>query len=191
MRQSLAAIAFGFGLLSVPLCQANAGKTNAGQQESANTSVTNEDVISRVEPEYPIEARETLTQGNGLFRLKIRRDGTVSDVTVAQTTTSEVLDNAAISALRRWRFSRILVPINFALHKGKPIRTTGSYPRKGEGEVLLDVDYETGKVTAGRMLESTGDAMLDNKMLQMLLKSRFKPRTVRRVRIPITFTLSR
>ena len=58
----------------------------------------------------------------------------------------------------------------------------------GTGLVSMDVDYESGRVTAVRMLESTGDSRLDSKALEAFRQWRFKPRTVRHVRTPITFT---
>ena len=55
-------------------------------------------------PEYPLGARVHYWTGNGIFVCKISPDGTVSAVNVKQSTGHEILDQAAIAALRRWRF---------------------------------------------------------------------------------------
>jgi len=55
--------------------------------------------------------------------------------------------------------------------------------------VLADIDYESGKVIAVRMLQSTGNPKLDAASLATFRKWRFKPKTVRHVKIPVTFTL--
>lgn len=63
--------------------------------------------------------------------------------------------------------------------------------RRGRGVALLEVDYETGRVTSFKMLKSTGDRVLDAAAATAFSKHAFKPRTVRgRVRAPMTFTLT-
>ncbi|HYJ04499.1 MAG TPA: energy transducer TonB [Chthoniobacterales bacterium] len=59
----------------------------------------------------------------------------------------------------------------------------------GSGLVGIDVDFATGKVTAVRVIASTGHRDLDQAALKAFRKSRFKPRTVRHVRTPITFRI--
>ena len=69
------------------------------------------------------------------------------------------------------------------------------YPRRwaaegvvGEGMALLTVDRETGAVTHAYMLESTGHKLLDYSALEAFEQWRFKPGTVSKVKIPVTFT---
>jgi TonB family protein len=59
----------------------------------------------------------------------------------------------------------------------------------GSGIALLEVDRKTGYVTAARMLKSTGHVILDNAALSAFMHWRFKPGTVRQVRIPIHYTI--
>lgn len=72
-------------------------------------------------PAYPYEARRRGTTGSGLVVLMIDSStGNVTDVHLAQSTGSSVLDNSAISAFRRWRFksgtaTRVQVPITYTL----------------------------------------------------------------------------
>ena len=60
----------------------------------------------------------------------------------------------------------------------------------GSGVVLLNVDPRTGYVTSARMLKSTGYHILDQAALDAHRQWRFKLGTVRKMRIPFTFTLT-
>jgi TonB family protein len=53
--------------------------------------------------------------------------------------------------------------------------------------VLMNVDYNTGNVTAARMLVSTGNTRFDDAALAAFRKWRFKPHTKSPVKTPITF----
>jgi TonB family protein len=58
----------------------------------------------------------------------------------------------------------------------------------GKGVVLVTIDKETGKVTGARMLESTGNRLLDGAALQAYSQWRFKPGTVgTQLKMPIEF----
>jgi protein TonB len=83
-------------------------------------------VLARVTPEYPQEARRRRIEGQVLLRAIVDREGRVEDdVEVVQSVRE--LDEAAVSALRQWRFRpgrdgegravrvRIEVPIRFQL----------------------------------------------------------------------------
>jgi len=59
----------------------------------------------------------------------------------------------------------------------------------GSGMVLLNVDSSTGAVTSAQMLKSTGHKILDDSALEAFQQWRFKPGTVRKVRIPIHFKM--
>ena len=69
-------------------------------------------------PKYPDVARWRRWAGKGIFRCKLRPDGTVSSVEIRKSTGYNVLDQAAIAALRQWRFKVsgihfVNVPITF------------------------------------------------------------------------------
>jgi|SRR6266404_3403212 protein TonB len=72
-------------------------------------------------PEYPYEARRQRTTGSGLVILMIDSStGSVTHARIAQSTRSVVLDNSAVSCLRRWRFksgtvTTVQVPITYTL----------------------------------------------------------------------------
>ena len=57
----------------------------------------------------------------------------------------------------------------------------------GKGVVLVTIDKETGKVTGARMLQSTGNKLLDGAALEAYSQWRFQPGTVSQVKIPIEF----
>jgi protein TonB len=59
----------------------------------------------------------------------------------------------------------------------------------GSGVALLTVDRSSGSVTEVIMTQSCGSAILDNSTLDALRRWRFKPASVPRVRVPITYTL--
>ena len=68
-------------------------------------------------------------------------------------------------------------------YQARRLRITGS------GTALLTVDPGAGNVTDVFMLRSCGDAILDMATLDALRRWRFKPGTVVRVQVPITYTL--
>ena len=59
----------------------------------------------------------------------------------------------------------------------------------GSGVALLTVDQTLGTVTDALMVQSCGNAFLDNSTLDALRRWRFKPGGVTQVEVPITYTL--
>jgi TonB family protein len=72
-------------------------------------------------PVYPYEARRQRITGSGVALLTVDRTlGTVTDVLIAQSCGSAILDNSTLDALRRWRFkpesvTQVRVPITYTL----------------------------------------------------------------------------
>ena len=60
----------------------------------------------------------------------------------------------------------------------------------GSGFVVLTIDSVSGNVTGAMMEQSTGSTVLDNAATTGFRRWRFKPGTVSRVRLPITFTMT-
>jgi len=77
--------------------------------------------ISAPRPHYPYEARRDRITGTGIILVKVdRASGVVTSATVSQSTGSRLLDDAATSAFRRWRFkpgtvSDVRIPVTFTL----------------------------------------------------------------------------
>jgi TonB family protein len=58
----------------------------------------------------------------------------------------------------------------------------------GRGVCVVEVDARSGSVTSASMASSIGNPILDNAALSAFRQWRFKPGSVSKVRIPITFT---
>lgn len=77
--------------------------------------------VSAPRPEYPYEARRAHQTGSGVCVMTVDiSSGAVTDATMATSTGSSALDNAATSAFRRWRFkpgtvSKVRTPITFTM----------------------------------------------------------------------------
>jgi protein TonB len=77
--------------------------------------------VSAPRPEYPYEARRQKTTGSGVCVMTVDSgSGAVVSADMAVSTGSPILDNAATSAFRRWRFkpgtvSKVRTPITFTM----------------------------------------------------------------------------
>lgn len=77
--------------------------------------------VSAPRPEYPYEARRSKITGSGVCVMSVDPgSGSVTSADMAVSTGSPILDNAATSAFRRWRFkpgtvSRVRTPITFTM----------------------------------------------------------------------------
>jgi TonB family protein len=82
--------------------------------------------ISKPQPVYPLAARKQHWTGAGTFVCHIRPDGAVASVDVRRSTGHQVLDQAAITALQRWRFQPgkvegpINIPVVFGMNGTRP-----------------------------------------------------------------------
>lgn len=77
--------------------------------------------VSAPRPEYPYEARRSKITGSGVCVMTVDPgSGAVTSADMAQSTGNPILDNAATSAFRRWRFkpgtvSKVRTPITFTM----------------------------------------------------------------------------
>jgi protein TonB len=62
-------------------------------------------VLSARPPVYPIEARRRREQGTVRLLVLVGPDGRVSDIELAASSGSQLLDRAALGAVRHWRWS--------------------------------------------------------------------------------------
>lgn len=80
-------------------------------------------VLYAPRPEYTLDARHYHLEGAGVYAMQVLPDGTVASVEVIKSSGYTILDQAAISALRKWRFrprssGRVVkTPINFTLSR--------------------------------------------------------------------------
>ncbi|HEV3056766.1 MAG TPA: energy transducer TonB [Vicinamibacterales bacterium] len=102
-------ICFGFVFISVP-----AAVAQPDTQQKAPA-------LYAPRPEYPLEARRQHLTGRGLLILHIDREtGTVTSVEISKSIGYKILDDAAVRALRQWRFkpgkfTKIKVPIGYTM----------------------------------------------------------------------------
>ena len=94
----------------------------AGRPGTMSISSAKVSAISAPRPQYPYEARSRHITGSGVCVVTVdTASGNVTGATMAQSTGSPILDNAATSAFQRWRFkagavsSRVKIPITFTM----------------------------------------------------------------------------
>lgn len=101
---------------AVPIAKIRSNTIGSLSLSSARISA-----LSAPRPEYPYEARRQKVTGNGIVAMTVdSADGSVTNVTMEASTGSAVLDNAAVTAFRRWRFkpgtvSHVRSPITFTM----------------------------------------------------------------------------
>ena len=101
-----------------PIAQPGAVGGFAGTVSASSAKTV---AIAAPRPDYPYEARRNRITGSGVMLMNVDRpSGRVTNVEVTQSTGSPILDHAATSAFKRWRFqpgavSRVRVPITFTL----------------------------------------------------------------------------
>ncbi len=87
---------------------------------SATPVVTEADTIRRVTPVYPLASRRRGEEGEVRLLVGVSIDGSTASVEVVGTSGFSALDEAAILAVRRWRFApgspdKLIVPVIFRL----------------------------------------------------------------------------
>jgi protein TonB len=75
-------------------------------------------MLSGKAPSYPTESRRKHEQGTVLLSLTLGYDGRVSDISVSHSSGSERLDQAALAAVRKWRWEP-------TMRGGQPVMVRG------------------------------------------------------------------
>ena len=102
----------------LPIAARSARSTSGGITSLAAAKIS---AISAPRLEYPYEARRQHLTGSGVALLSVDAvSGEVTNVTVARSTGSAVLDHAIISGFRRWRFKpgtavKVQTPVTYTL----------------------------------------------------------------------------
>ena len=102
--------------LTTPIVNARSATIGALSLSSAKVSA-----LSAPRLEYPYEARRQKITGSGIVVITVDSgSGSVTNVVMEASTGSQILDNAAITGFRRWRFkpgtvSRVRSPITYTL----------------------------------------------------------------------------
>lgn len=100
------------------------GPVKAPQGVTGTMSITGAKAVAiyAPKPEYPYEARSRHQTGSGVALLSVdTSSGNVTDVSMAQSIGSPILDQSTVSAFRRWRFQpgkcapKVKVPITYTM----------------------------------------------------------------------------
>lgn len=75
-------------------------------------------MISATPPRYPMESRRKREEGVVVLRLVLSRDGKVASIAIHRSSGVAALDNAAMEAARKWRWSP-------TIRNGGPVEVTG------------------------------------------------------------------
>jgi protein TonB len=84
---------------------ATAGTGNgSGNGSGKKGSIVRPRILSKVEPTYPESARRAGQEGTAVVRIQILANGLPGDVTINTTSGYDLLDDAAVAAVQKWRF---------------------------------------------------------------------------------------
>lgn len=86
------------------------------------------DYLQNPPPAYPLAARRRGLEGRVVLHVQVLENGRCGDISIKQSSGHEILDNAALQAVKEWRFipaqrgdtaitARVDVPIHFKLEK--------------------------------------------------------------------------
>jgi protein TonB len=100
-----------------PKVSENRGTAYSGM---VNYSAAKANWVSAPHPGYPYEARRSKQTGSGSFIITFDEGGNATDVSVAQSTGSPILDQTSVNTFHRWRckpgtFHKVKVPITYTL----------------------------------------------------------------------------
>jgi len=102
-----------------------AEKTTAVWSDGHTSSLSDEELIRNAlaspGPAYPEEAQKAKMTGSGLYELRINKAGTITSVVIVRSSGNDVLDKAATTTFRRWRFkpgvfTSVRIPISWSAH---------------------------------------------------------------------------
>lgn len=85
------------------------GNTGSGSGQSPGAGsgkrgISPPSVFSKVEPSYPSNARNAGQEGTVVLRIQVMENGRPGDIYVDNSSGYDVLDSAAIAAVKKWRF---------------------------------------------------------------------------------------
>ena len=112
---------FIIGLLAAVLCSSYAHGRSPQASTDMSLWAAKAAAISAPRVTYPYEARANGITGSGSYLMKIDpRTGLVSSVTILISSGKRILDNAALTTLKRWRFrpetvTKVRIPVTWSL----------------------------------------------------------------------------
>jgi TonB family protein len=204
--------------LATALAQAQPSSSEVDKSQLVFTSISGpvrDLVVYGPKPVYPAAALEQHVGGRGVYKLDLD-NGIPYDVRIVHSTGHKILDDAAVETLRTWRFRPhrsvwVTIPVEFRVKSSSPIakypkgaKAIAIYAPKpdypfearskhwvGHGLIILDMNVESGEVTAAHMEKSTGHQILDDAALDAFRRWHFQPgKCAPKVKIPINFTMT-
>ncbi|HSV62415.1 MAG TPA: energy transducer TonB [Chthoniobacterales bacterium] len=103
-----------------------ASETTAVWSDGHTSAISDEQLIGNTSAApgaaYPEEAQRTNTTGSGVYELRIDKAGKISAVAVVKSSGSAVLDKAALTAFKKWRFKpgvfrSVRIPVNWSVNR--------------------------------------------------------------------------
>lgn len=100
-----------------------------GEGSGKGVPVTPPRIVSSVKPVYPVSARNASIEGTVYVKMLVNVSGKVEEAFIVQSSGNTALDDSAIKAVYKWRFSPardtfkekvacyITVPVNFKLNR--------------------------------------------------------------------------
>ena len=153
---------------------------------------------TNINPGYPVEALSTRKQGRTVLDITVDRGGTASEVTVAETSGSPILDRAAVEGVKRlWHFqapppecadqdAHVRKNIDWSYGEAPNLRVmfgNSAYPAEaiagklsGRGRVQIKHSRD-GEVEFTKVLVSTKSDILDAAMTKIITGAQFTPGT--------------
>jgi len=123
MRNALVLVAcFGLGVASLVAAE----KTTAVWADGHSSAITDEQLVGNTtaapSAAYPEEAQKSKITGSGVYELRIDKAGRISAVTIVKSSGSAVLDKAATTAFKKWRFKpgvfqSVRVPVSWSVNR--------------------------------------------------------------------------
>jgi TonB family protein len=111
LRADGAAAASGAAASAAPVEVAAAGAQEAAPQKTPRVKTVN--LLSSVKPVYPPEAKAKGIKGVVILEARVDETGTVTDVKVLRSVAG--LDQAAVDALKQWRYEPQPMPVVFTV----------------------------------------------------------------------------
>ena len=103
-----------------------AEKTTAVWADGHSSTISDEELVGNTTAApgaaYPEEAQKMKTTGSGVYELRIDKGGRISSVAIVKSSGSAVLDKAATTAFKKWRFKpgvfqSVRVPVNWSVNR--------------------------------------------------------------------------
>jgi len=107
-------------------CAFGADQTTAVWSDGHSSPISDEQLVGNTlaapGAAYPEEAQKNKTTGNGVYEMRIDRAGKITAVTIVKSSGSAVLDKAATTAFRKWRFKpgifqSVRVPVSWSVNR--------------------------------------------------------------------------